>query len=114
MDRPEDDLASDYSEESFRDKLSRYGKLAGFEVVEKALWLYYAAQSENTPAWARGIIFGALAYFINPVDAIPDLLPVIGFSDDLGALALAVATVALHITPEVREKARARIKEWFA
>jgi uncharacterized membrane protein YkvA (DUF1232 family) len=113
MSEPETDVANDYSEENFWQKLSRYAKVAGYEVVERALWLYYAAQSEHTPAWARAIIFGALAYFINPVDAIPDLVPVIGFSDDLGALALAVATVALNITPEVREKARSRMKEWF-
>ena len=50
-----------YSQENFRDKLQRYAKTAGMEVVEKALLLYYASQEEKAPAWARGTIAAALA-----------------------------------------------------
>jgi uncharacterized membrane protein YkvA (DUF1232 family) len=31
-------------------------------------------------------ILAALIYFINPIDLIPDMLPITGFSDDLGVL----------------------------
>jgi uncharacterized membrane protein YkvA (DUF1232 family) len=55
----------------------------GREVIEKALWLYYAAQQPNTPLWAKTAIYGALGYFISPIDAIPDITPVIGYADDL-------------------------------
>ena len=48
-----------YSDESFREKLTRYAKAAGKEVVEKALLLYYAAQEERAPAWAKATIAGA-------------------------------------------------------
>ncbi|REK18694.1 MAG: DUF1232 domain-containing protein [Planctomycetota bacterium] len=106
-------LAGDFSEERLWEKLHRYAKTAGHEVVEKALWLYYAAQHRDTPAWAKGVIFGALVYFINPVDAVPDVIPAVGFSDDLGALALAVATVAMNITPEVKEQAGKKLRHWF-
>ncbi len=102
-----------YSEEGLRDKLTRYAKTAGREVVEKALLLYYAAQREDTPRWAKATIIGALGYFIAPLDAIADITPVVGFADDLGVLALALATVAGQIDEEVRGKAAARLEKWF-
>lgn len=102
-----------YSEGRFRDKLKRYAKAAGSEVVEKALWLYYAAQRPETPAWAKSVIYGALAYFILPTDAIPDLIPLTGYADDLGALAAAIAMVSLYISDDVKEKARAKMRQWF-
>ena len=50
---------------------------AGKEVIEKALILYYCLQDDDTPAWAKTTIIGALGYFISPIDAIPDLVPVV-------------------------------------
>ena len=54
-----------------------------------------------------------LGYFIVPIDAIPDLAPVIGYSDDLGALALAIGNVAMYIDDEVKQKAKSKLKDWF-
>ncbi len=102
-----------YSETGFRDKLNRFAKEAGRELVEKALWLYYAAQQPETPAWAKATIFTALGYFILPTDAIPDITPVVGFGDDLGAITLALATIAAYVTPAVKEKTAARLRQWF-
>ena len=102
-----------YSEEGFRDKLKRYAKTAGKEVVEKALFLYYAAQEEKAPAWAKATIAAALGYFIVPLDAITDLTPAVGYADDLGVLVLAVAAVAAYINDDVKGKARKRMKQWF-
>ena len=102
-----------YSEKGFWEKLRGYALAAGREVVERALMLYYAAQNPETPAWAKSVIYGALAYFILPLDAIPDTIPLAGYSDDLGALALALTTVAAYVTPEVKEKARAKLRDWF-
>ncbi len=109
----ENEFAKSYSDDGFWQKLARYAKSAGAEVVERALQLYYAAQDPATPGWARGVIFASLGYFVNPLDAISDLVPVVGYSDDLGVLALALATVMAYITPEIKEKARAKTKEWF-
>ena len=114
MDRVEDEYARQYSDESFWDKLLRFAQTAGSEVVERALQLYFAAQDPDTPKWAKGVIFGALGYFIFPVDAIPDVIPVVGYADDLGVLAAAIASVAMYITPAVKEKAQAKMKDWFA
>lgn len=102
-----------YSDQSFWEKLKRFAKHAGAKVVELALQLYYTAQEPGTPTWAKSVIYGALAYFILPVDAIPDVIPVAGFTDDLGALAAAVACVAMYLTPEVRRKAKQKMREWF-
>ena len=65
------------------------------------------------PAWAKAIIIGALAYFIMPLDAIPDAIPVAGYSDDLGALSAALAMVAMYITEDVKAQARSKMEEWF-
>ena len=102
-----------YSDQSFWEKILSFALSAGKEVIEKALWLYYAAQSPNTPAGAKAIIYTALGYFIFPLDAIPDIIPVVGYADDLGALAAAVAAVAIHIDENVKEKTKQKLKDWF-
>lgn len=104
---------SEYSDSSFWQKVKDFAKQAGREVIEKALWLYYAAQRPETPAWAKTIIFGALGYFITPVDAIPDLTPLLGFTDDLGALAAALTMVAVYIDEDTRAKAADKLDNWF-
>ena len=102
-----------FSEQGFWSKLKLYARSAGKEVVEKALLLYYAAQEEKAPAWAKATIAGALGYFIVPLDAIADLTPAVGYADDLGVLALAIAAVATYINDDVREKAASKLQDWF-
>ncbi|CAM4174068.1 YkvA family protein [Shewanella aquimarina] len=102
-----------YSDESFWHKVKQFAKLAGREVIDNALCLYYAAQRPDTPKWAKTVIFGALAYFITPLDAIPDLTPVVGFSDDLGALAAALAMVSMYVDDKVKQQAAAKTSAWF-
>ena len=106
--------ATAYSESSVHQKISRYARIAGREVMEKALWLFFAAQSPNTPRWAKTTIYGALGYFIFPLDARPDFAPVIGYTDDLGMLAAALTTVSLYITEEVKERTRQSMNKWFS
>lgn len=102
-----------YSDERFWNKITLYAATAGFEVIQKALWLYYAAQKPDIPAWAKRSVYGALFYFINPFDLLTDVMPFFGFSDDLAVLALAVTTIAFYIDDEVKQQADARIREWF-
>ena len=54
----------------------------------------------------KAALIGALAYFVLPMDAVPDVLPVIGFGDDAAVLAAAIKLVTSHITPDHREAAR--------
>jgi len=107
------DYSSHYSDNNFWDKLKNVATKAGKQVVEKALWLYYALQNPQTPKWAITTIIGALGYFIFPLDLIPDFIPVAGYTDDLGVLAGAIASVATYITDVEKRKASQKIKEWF-
>lgn len=107
------DPAAHYSEASLFRKLKKYARAAGEELVEKSLVLYYTLQKSDTPLWAKTVIYSVLGYFILPLDLIPDALPPLGFTDDLGAILAALATISLHVTPDVKEKARARMSEWF-
>ena len=102
-----------YSDRTFQKKVNRYAKKAGRELIELALQLYYTAQSPTTPVWVKGIVFGALAYFINPIDAIPDVIPIAGFSDDLAAALTAIASCSVHITPEIKKEAAKKAGDFF-
>ena len=107
------DFQESYSDEGFWDKVKRYAISAGREVIEKALWLYYAAKRPETPVWAKTVAFGALGYFISPIDAIPDTIPVIGYTDDMGVLAAAVAAIASFIDEDVKQAATKKMSDWF-
>ena len=104
---------SRYSDEQFWAKVRRYARAAGKNVVETALQLYYAAESPRTPVGAKTVIYGALAYFISPIDIIPDLLPGVGYTDDLTVLLAAIGIVAANISPEIKKQARIKVNEWF-
>ncbi|MCB4770809.1 DUF1232 domain-containing protein [Ancylobacter sp. Lp-2] len=67
---------------------------------------YYCALDRDTPVRVRAMLFGSLAYFLLPTDAVPDILPVLGFGDDAAVLATALNLLAAHITPAHREAAR--------
>ena len=82
--------------------------------MEPALKMYYAAMDSDTPAWAKATIFAALGYFIFPIDAIPDVAPVVGYADDLGVLASALATTAANIKDDHVKKAKETLARWFA
>ena len=103
----------EYSEEKLWLKIARFSAVAGRELIEKALWLYYAAQRPETPLWAKTVVFSALGYFILPMDLIPDLTPAVGFSDDLGAIGVAIATIAVYIDQNVKDQATQKLKDWF-
>ncbi|GAB4374341.1 MAG: YkvA family protein [Elainellaceae cyanobacterium] len=107
------DSTNQYSEQNFWDKLKNFAVYAGREVIEKALTLFYAAQRPETPVWAKTIIYSALAYFILPTDAIPDIAPFAGYTDDLATLVTALGAVAMCITPEVKAAARQQVQDWF-
>jgi uncharacterized membrane protein YkvA (DUF1232 family) len=103
----------DYSAGRFWNKVFAFGRRAGREVLEKALWLYYAAERSDTPKWAKATVYGALAYFILPADAIPDLAPLAGYTDDLTVLALAVVTIGAYIDDGVKARAARTLAPWF-
>jgi uncharacterized membrane protein YkvA (DUF1232 family) len=107
------DYAGEFSEGKFWEKVKKYAKKAGEKVIYSALVLFYCFKDPETPIWAKTVILGALGYFISPVDAIPDIIPVLGFTDDMAVIASALAMVAMHIKKEHKEKAKERIEIWF-
>jgi len=102
-----------YSETRFWDKARTVAKTAGKAALEPALKMYYSATDKDTPAWAKATIYGALGYLISPLDALPDFIPVAGYTDDIGVLIAAAAAVAAHIKPEHVERARETMAKWF-
>ena len=102
-----------FSESSLWEKIKKYSKSAGSKVVYAVLLLFYTMQDKNVGVKAKLSIAAALGYFIFPTDAIFDLTPLIGYSDDIGVLLFALAQISSNISPEIKEKARTKLKEWF-
>lgn len=103
-----------YSEKSLWEKIKKFSKEAGVKVIYAVLLLYYAMLSDGVSIKTKLFIVAALGYFILPADAIFDLTPIIGYSDDLGVLLFTLKQVSSAITPEVKENARNKIDEWFS
>jgi uncharacterized membrane protein YkvA (DUF1232 family) len=88
----------------FWNKLKQAGRKLPF--AEEAVAAFYCATDPRTPATARALLFAALAYFIAPIDLVPDILAVIGFGDDMAVLMSVFAILKTNITDEHRAKAR--------
>ena len=101
-----------YNAEKFWKKVKRYARRIGAKAVYYALVLYFALQSPTITKKDKLIIYGALGYLILPIDLFPDFLPG-GFTDDIAGLAVAIYKIARNITPDVRDKAKSKVEEWF-
>ncbi|MBM7616234.1 YkvA family protein [Alkaliphilus hydrothermalis] len=112
-DKEQEDYSKQYSEDSFWYKLFKFAKKAGVKVSYAALLLYYVLKKPNTPKWVKTSILGSLGYFIFPFDAVPDIIPLMGYGDDLGILAIALATAAVYIDEDVKRKAREKLGAFF-
>lgn len=102
-----------FSIEAFWDKVKHTAKRAGHLVVYAGLLLFYVLQKPDVPKTVKVTIIGALAYFIVPLDAIPDFAPVVGYTDDLGALGMALVQVAMYVDEDVKQKAKEKLAIWF-
>lgn len=77
--------------------------------VDDAVAAYFAAIDPATPAPVKATLLAALAYFVLPVDLLPDVLAAVGFSDDAAVLLLALQAIGAHLTPAHRARARAAL-----
>jgi uncharacterized membrane protein YkvA (DUF1232 family) len=82
------------------------GVAASIPFAEELLTAYYCAFDRKTPNSVKATLVGAIAYFVLPIDAIPDFLPVLGFTDDAAVLAAAIKLMTDHIRPEHRDAAQ--------
>ena len=104
---------SEFSFDNLMNKIKESAKKAGLKAIYMALLLYYALESPTISTMDKAIIYGALGYFICPIDIIPDILPFIGLTDDIAVLAWAFSRVKKNVTDMTREKAKTKLKIWF-
>lgn len=79
--------------------------------MDEVVAAYYCALDEKTPMRVRGILLAALAYFVVPLDFVPDFLVGLGFTDDVAVLTAALGAIRSHITPAHRAAARSFLQE---
>ncbi len=93
-------------------RVKSYCATAGTRVLYAALLLYFAYRQSDTPGWAKRIVLGAFAYLLTPLDALPDLTPLLGFTDDFGVLMFGLVSIAGYVNEEVRVEARQLLSQW--
>ena len=92
----------------FWPKLGRV--FASIPFAEDAVAAYYCAFDRSTPFKVKGVLIGALAYFVLPLDVIPDFLLGLGFTDDMAVLLTAISMIRSHLKPEHYDRARETIE----
>jgi uncharacterized membrane protein YkvA (DUF1232 family) len=107
---PADRLAQDRESVRKRFWLKLKRVAARLPFAEDLLAAYYCAFDKETPRHVQVTLLGAIAYFILPFDFIPDMMPLLGFTDDAAVLATAIRLVATHITADHRSAARAALQ----
>ncbi|MBK7156307.1 MAG: DUF1232 domain-containing protein [Sandaracinaceae bacterium] len=101
------------NEQSFFSKLGRFALDMGEDLVTNAILLWLVVVSDEMPLTAKATALGAIAYLIMPLDAIPDALGPLGFTDDGGLLLTALAQIEINITRSMRADARRRARKLF-
>jgi uncharacterized membrane protein YkvA (DUF1232 family) len=75
--------------------------------AREAVAVYYCARDPQTPAMAKALMMAALAYFVLPTDAIPDVIAGIGYTDDAAVIATVLTLIGRHLRPEHKDAAQA-------
>ena len=102
----------EYTPNNFWDKVKSCAKFAGSKVIYAGLKLYYALQSGKVTPTEKAIIIAALGYLISPIDAIPDVLVGLGYTDDLLVLLGALKTLG-GVDASVDKQAQDKVNEIF-
>jgi uncharacterized membrane protein YkvA (DUF1232 family) len=102
-----------FSEGGLWKKLTAHASKLGQRTIYSVLLLFYAYRRKETPYWAKNIVLGVLGYLITPIDFIPDLTPIIGYTDDIGILSFGLVTIAAFVNDDVKVEARAKLSKWF-
>jgi len=86
---------------------------AGRSIALPALEAMEIMLDARTPPQVRVTMLAGLTYLLFPLDFIPDLIPIAGFSDDLVALTAVISMWKNHLTPEIKAKARKKLDKWM-
>ena len=89
------------------------GSLLGLELIGKVPPTLHTPLMSGANAVSGITMLAALTYLLMPLDLVPDLIPVAGFSDDLVALTAVINIWSNHITPEIRNRALRKLDRWF-
>jgi uncharacterized membrane protein YkvA (DUF1232 family) len=100
-------------EESVRRDFWRTARRAARHVpfMEDVVAAYYCALDKQTPLKTKGILLGALAYFVLPADAVPDFLFGLGFTDDIAVLTAAIGSVKSQMRPAHKAAAKQALQD---
>lgn len=95
-------------DEGFWPKIRRVAAKIPF--AKEALSVWYCAKDEETPLAAKGMMFAALAYFVLPVDAVPDFIAGLGYTDDAAVFTALMAIVGRNLKPRHKLAAKRDIE----
>ena len=102
-----------YSEDGLWSKITGNVKTVGVKLLYEVLQLFYVAKNPNVPMKIRAAMVAPLGYFISPVDLIPDLAPVVGYTDDAAVIAMAIAFAHAYINDDIRNEAKEKLCSLF-
>ncbi len=83
--------------DQFEAKLESVGHKLRFAQDLLALFRYF--MDSGVPWQRKTIVVGALLYFISPLDAIPDIAPLVGYLDDLGVIMAVTKFMSAELAP---------------
>ena len=95
------DYSDYFSADTLLGKINHLSSSGYCELIRKVLILYVLFISAEVPAVTKVLIVAALGYFICPIDAIPDLIPMIGYSDDVSVIGLLLTQLDDLISPSI-------------
>jgi len=102
-----------YNESDLKKFLVVFSKKIGKEVVLYVMIVYTLLRDSEVPTKVKVVLMAALGYLILPTDLICDLLPIIGFTDDVAFLTYVISSASEYITPEIKEKAKEKMGNWI-
>ena len=113
MDYDYEKYTDDFSDGKFWDKIKEVAKKIGLKTTSYALILYYVLQKKEVPFKDKMLITGCLGYFILPLDLVPDLIPAMGYSDDVVGMLFAIKRCMNYVDDEIKENVSNRLVSWF-
>ncbi len=102
-----------YDELELKEKLKIIGNKIGSKILFYVLVMVILISDSKIPIKVRLVFMAALGYLILPTDLVADLLPVVGFTDDIAFLSYAISNAREYITPEVTSKANDKLGKWI-
>ena len=102
-----------FTDIKFWDKIKNIAKKVGIKTTAYSLILYYILKKDDVPISDKALITGCLGYFILPIDLIPDLAPVLGYTDDVAGMIFALKKCIKYVDDEVKENVTKKLISWF-